>query len=101
MSPKRGAGARVGVGILRGRGILSIEIERFQSLSVSWFLRFLGFLHFFVSWCLRFNVPKFQKVHFMLGGGNLDPILPDVHSWFLKDIDTMLPSFQFMFLRRA
>ena len=67
MSPKRGAGARVGVGMLSGRGIpLNEKVSKFQSVLVSWFLGllFLGvrLLGVLVSCLLLlvFKVSKFQ-----------------------------------------
>ena len=69
VSPKRGAGAAVGVGMLRGRGIsflekdaclfgflvsrlLGFEVSWFQSVLVSWFQSFL------VSWFQNFQKQK-------------------------------------------
>ena len=53
------AGAGVGVGMLRGRGIPLIEIKS-SSFKVSWFLGFLvSWFHSF-CWFLGFKVSKFK-----------------------------------------
>ena len=54
VSPKRGAGARVGVGMLRGRGI-PLKVLRFLVFSFFCFCWFIGFRF------LGFLVPKFQS----------------------------------------
>ena len=67
MSPKRGAGAAVGVGMLRGRG------DQFLGLLVSWFSCLCSVVYvcfpifvccvcrFVVSWFLGLEVSKFQS----------------------------------------
>ena len=66
---KRGAGARVGVGMLRGGG--DSLIEKFQSCLVACLIsRFLGFLvpwflGFLLSWFRRFlasSFPSFKNI---------------------------------------
>ena len=60
----RGAGAGVGVGMLRGRWIpLSVWVSWFLGFLVSWFLSFLvaWFYGSKVSWFLGFLVSKFQS----------------------------------------
>ena len=61
VSPKRGAGARLGVGMLRGGGFPSMEINKL-----------LGFLvfGFNVSWFLGFGISEFRisRRHFMFSG---------------------------------
>ena len=54
VSPERGAGAGMGVGMLRGRGIPLNENE-FRSSKVSWFLGFLS------SWSQSFKDSKTFK----------------------------------------
>ena len=68
---KRGAGVRVGVGMLRGRKVpLNQNVSAFERLKVSefssrvsWFLRFLvaRCLRALVSWCQSFKVVKIEK----------------------------------------
>ena len=61
MSPKRGAGAGLGVGMLRGRGIPFIENK--IEFKVSWFLACLAFWFqsFLVSKFIGFLVSWFQN----------------------------------------
>ena len=74
---KRVVGAGVGVGMLRGRGILLVEIK---NLIVS---KILGFL---VYWLLGLKVPKFQW--------------PTKHLIVLKFTDPISPHFHLMFCGR-
>ena len=72
VSPKRKAGAGVGVGMLRGRGIplkknLGFLVSWFQSFNVSKYLGFLvsKFLGFLIYWFLGYKV-SIHKFHFMI-----------------------------------
>ena len=58
MKYARWSGAGVGVGMLRGRGVLGFLVSWFQSFLVSWFLSFLvsWFLGFRVSWFVDFKM---------------------------------------------
>ena len=85
LSPKRGADAGVGVGMLRVWGIPLIENKN---------KRFLGLLvsrcrSFLVSWIRDFKVPEFhfndskiQQIIYLMFLEEIDPISPDVHFMF-------------------
>ena len=62
-----GAGAVMGIGMLRGRGILLLEkikVSKFVCFLVSWFLGVLAylFLGFPDSWFLGFLGPKIRRL---------------------------------------
>ena len=88
---RRGAGAGVGVGLLRGRRIPLLE-----TLKVSWFLGvwFLGFLvsrflDFLVSKCRGFLASKF--LGFLVS--KFQSVIQPLHLILLEMVDPMLPIF--------
>ena len=81
MSPRMAAGARVGVGVMRGGGDFAQfkkEISKLLGFSVYWFLGSK------VSWFLGFVVSKFQSLKV-----SMIPYYHNFHLMFVQDVDPM------------
>ena len=85
--PQGGAGAEVGVGMLKGGGIPFIEIKS-SKLRISKVSKFQ-----------IVKVPKFQSSNFLSFNVSRCQIFRN-SACFLTDLDPILPKFQFMFSGR-
>ena len=100
LSPKRGAGAGVAVGMCRGGGIplvenkmclgywfLGFKVSRFLGFKVSWLLRFVFVWGFLATWLQSFKVSTIQRFEIEVFKVSKfqscsDPILPTFHFMF-------------------